>query len=83
MSGMFRYRSGEWVYAYRVQELPCEFHVKNGVEIGDWAVLNQDGTLQSYMKNDLFLQVFVPDQKDDKAQIAYANASFEKSLPGG
>lgn len=81
MSGLFRYRSGERIYAYRVEELPCEFYVKRGVKVGDWAVLNPDGTLFKYMRNDVFLRIFTPD--DREAEAAFVNAAFEKSLPGG
>ena len=81
MAGMFRYKGGEKVLAYRVKELPCQYHVDNGVKVGDWAVLNMDGTLFRYMRNERFLQTFLPD--DGEASAAYIDAAFEKSLPGG
>lgn len=81
MDGLFRYQGGETKFAYRVKELPCQYHTDNGVKIGDWAVLNMDGSLFTYMKNDIFLRTFMP--CDGKAQAAYVDAAFEKSLPGG
>ena len=83
MSGLFRYNMGESVYAYRVTELPCKYYIDRGVKIGDWAVLNMDGTLFIYMKNESFIRTFTPDDNDRKAQAEYINAAFEKSLPGG
>jgi len=81
MAGTFRYRGGENVLAYRVESLPCDYHVNNGAQIGYWAVLNMDGTLFTYQTNESFLRTFEP--IDAEAQAIYVDASFEKSLPGG
>lgn len=83
MAGKFRYKSGEQVLAYRVESLPCEYHVERGVKVGHWAVLNMDGTLFRYTSNEDFLRTFVPDKNDGAAQAMYIDAAFEKCLPGG
>jgi hypothetical protein len=78
MTGLFQFKGGERVLAYRVKEQPCNFHK---AKIGDWAVLNIDGTLLAYMENEKFLKTFLP--RDREAETLYLDAAFEKSLPGG